>query len=129
MISYTLFDIALDLANSPTATEKTWLKRVRSLPAKGTWVAPNVAQIPNMNDWVMDSNTADIVIFWIHGKGHTAHADVQHTINQTSNCYLPYRRWLGFRFRYHVRSGPYPIGKAADKRAQKKCATIFPRVR
>jgi len=75
-----LFDIALELANSPTATEKTWLKRVRSLPAKGTWVAPNVAKIPNIKDWVMDSNTADIIIFWIHGRDHTAHADVQHIL-------------------------------------------------
>lgn len=78
MISYTLFDVALELANSPTTTEKTWLKRVRSLPAKGTWVAPNVAKIPNIKDWVMDSNIADIIILWIHGRDHTAHADVQH---------------------------------------------------
>lgn len=75
MISYTLFDIALELANSPTTIEKSWLKRVRSLPAKGTWVAPNVAKIPNLKDWVMDSNTADIIIFWIHGRDYTAHAN------------------------------------------------------
>lgn len=51
------------------------------------------------------------------------------SFNQTSYCYLPHRRWFRFRFRYHVRSRSHPISKAADKRAQKERATIFPRVR
>jgi hypothetical protein len=81
LISYTFFDFALELANAPTPSESTWLRRVRSLPAKGTWVAPNIAKTQNIKEWIMDSNTADIIIFWIHGRDHTIHAVAHRIIN------------------------------------------------
>ncbi|KAI9286894.1 Alpha/Beta hydrolase protein [Umbelopsis sp. AD052] len=78
MISYTLFDLTLELANAPTPTESTWLRRVHSLPAKGTWIAPNVAKNQNIKEWIMDSNTADIIIFWIHGGGFVFGSDTMY---------------------------------------------------